>query len=303
MIPKLILAPMAAVNCASFRLLCKKYGADLVYTQMFYVDKIIESKNLKQLLNIQTQDHPIAIQLIGALKDEWEKATKLIEPYADIIDINFGCPEPEALEKRSGSYLLNQKEQMKSIVKKVISSTSKPVTAKIRSGWAKNEAIELATMLESEGVSAIALHPRVKKQKYTGKSDWKTISDVKKAVQIPIYGNGDIEIPGHAKAMFETTKCDGIMIARAVTKNPALFQEIKTLFETGKKNNQKVTKTTLIKDFIKIYEKTEIKQNIHQIQDHCCWLASDLANSKEIKEQIRASKTTEGILNVTKFLP
>lgn len=292
---------MAAVNCTSFRLLCKKYGADIVYTQMYYVKKIIEAKDIKQLLNIKQEERPITIQLIGSLNDPWEDAVKIIEPFADIIDINFGCPESEALDKRAGSYLLNQPEQMKKIVQKVIKSTSKPISAKIRSGWAKNNAIDLATMLEKEGISAIAIHPRIKKQKYTGKSDWKTIAKLKQILKIPVYGNGDIEVAGHAKAMFEQTKCDGIMIGRSIMKNPSLFQEIKTLFKTDKNTTNKISKSQLMKEFIEIYEKTEIKQSLHQVQDHCCWLASDLPNSKELKTKIRECTSIEKIKEIIKL--
>ncbi len=298
MIPKLILAPMAGVNCPAFRLLCKEYGADLIYTQMYYVSKINEIENLKDYFNINSKERPVAIQLIGGLNDDWESAVKKIDAYADIIDINLGCPESEALDKKSGAYLLNQPNQIKKIILKIKSSTNKPISAKIRSGWNENNALEISKNLETENISAIAIHPRTKKQAYTGKADWNIIKKIKENIDIPVFGNGDIILAGHAKAMVEQTKCDGIMIGRTAMKNPAIFYEIKYLFENNKNISEPISKKKQIQRFIEIYETIEKEQKLNQIKDHCCWISSDLVNSKEIKEHIRLADSIDEIKKI-----
>lgn len=298
---KLILAPMAATSCTTFRLLCKKYGADVIYTQMYHVKDLVEiskTKDVTEYLNIKPEEHPITIQLIGGLKDPWEEAIKLVENLADKIDINLGCPESEMLERRCGSYLLNQPEQIRKIIQQVKQTTNKSITAKIRSGWKTNNYLEIGKILEEEGIEEIAIHPRTKVQMYTGKADWNAIKELKQNLKIPVIGNGDINLPGHAKSMLEQTKCDGIMIGRTAIKNPAIFFDIKYLLENQKNNPNPISKQNQIKDFLKIQKEVEPNMSLNQIKDHCAWIASDLPNSKEVKERIRECNSVNDIWKI-----
>jgi tRNA-dihydrouridine synthase B len=299
---KIFLAPMAGVNCTSFRVMCKKYGASLIYTQMYEVKTIIDKNNnntIEEYLNIMKHESPIAIQLIGDSKDNWGKAVSIIEKYADIIDINLGCAEKEYIEKKYGSYLLQYPEDIKKIVKKCISSTTKPVTAKIRAGYDKINVLEISKLLEKEGISAITVHPRTAVQKYGGKADWKLIKEVKQNVSIPVIGNGDITLPGHAKAMFEQTRCDAVMIGRAAMRDPEIFKKVKFILEHGKNMPEKEKDgLELIKKFIKLYLKHENRKSLNEVKDHCTWLASSTKNAPTTRSMIKNAKSINDLLEI-----
>src|SRR3989338_7017172 len=235
---RLILAPMAAVNCTAFRLLCKEYGAGLVYTQMIDADGLVaeKSKLLDNYVGFSDKEHPIAAQIVGANLDNMIKAVKILEEYADIIDINLGCPDSNVLGKKAGAYFVKHPNLIKRLVKPIVESTERPVTAKIRTGWDETSinAVEVAKILEECGCKAIAVHARTRKQQYTGKADWEVIKQVKESVSIPIIGNGDVFKPGSAKAMLEQTNCDFVMIGRGTIGNPFIFSRTNYLLDHGK---------------------------------------------------------------------
>lgn len=289
---------MAGVNCTAFRLLCKQYGAELIYTQMYPVNVIIEKSNeLDEYLNILKEEKPIGIQLIGNVKDPWSKAIKLVEKDADTIDINFHCTEDYILENKAGAYLLQHLDQIEKIVKICKKATKKPITAKIRSGWDSNNAVNIAKVLEKSGVDTIIIHPRTAKQKYGGKADWNIIKQVKQVVKIPVIGNGDITMPGHAKAMIEQTKCDAVMIGREARRNSKIFEEVNYLLKHGK-NMESVPKDPkqLIREFIALYRKHEKRESLNEIKDHCRWFMSGCSIS--LRERIRDAKDVDQILSL-----
>jgi tRNA-dihydrouridine synthase B len=300
---KIVLAPMAGVNCTSFRIMCKKYGATLLFTQMYEVKTIIEKEaenKLTEFLNIHSSENPIAIQLIGSINDQWEKAVKILEKHCDIIDINMGCAEKEYLEKRSGSYLLQYPEQVEKIIKKCVSSTIKPITVKIRAGYDIINAIEISKIIENAGACAITLHPRTTLQKYGGKADWSLIKSIKQQLTIPVIGNGDITLPGHAKAMFEQTRCDAIMIGRAAMRDPEIFKKIKYIIDYGKNMPEKEKDgIKLIDKFIKLYLKYEKRKSLNEIKDHCTWFLSSTKNAPSNREKI---KKVRNITEITEIL-
>lgn len=312
---KICLAPMAAVNSSVFRKLCKEYGADETITQMYHVNDIVsitKERDIFEFFYFYEGESPRVVQLIGAVNDSWEEAVSLIESFVDRIDINLGCPEKEMLGRRCGSYLLSQPAQIRKIIGRVKSATSKPISAKIRSGWKEVNAVEISKLLEEEGVCEICVHPRLTKQGYSGDADWSVIKKVVDAVDIPVIGNGDILLAGHAKAMIEQTKCSGVMIGREAMKNPGVFLQVKTLLESGK-GCEAVDKKKQIDRLIELFiehnvlceEKNQKSMSLGQLKDHICWMISGGAKANSLRKDIRKCESLgaiESILKKFKFL-
>ena len=288
---KVFLAPMAAVNCPAFRLICKEYGAGLVYTQMIDADDLVaqQSKLLTNYVGFSKDEHPVAAQIVGSNPANMVKAAKILEKHADVIDINLGCPDSNVLGKKAGAYLIKHPNMIERLIRPVIEATKLPVTAKIRSGWDEQSinAVEVSRILEEIGVKAIAVHARTRKQKYTGKADWDIIRQVKENVSIPIIGNGDILKPGAAKAMIEQTRCDYVMLGRGAIGNPFLFRRINYLLDHGK-NMPEPTKEDIKKAFNKfteLYLKQERKK-ITELRQHAMWFTKGVKNAKQLKQKL-----------------
>ncbi len=228
---------MAGVNCSAFRLICKEHGAGLVYSPMIVINQLVANpEKILEIINPLKKERPLTIQLVGSDTKLMEQAVKIIDEYADIIDVNIGCPEKDILALKAGSFFIKHPEQLKKIIPAAINSTNKPVTAKIRTGWDNNSinTVKVVKQLEDYGVSAITIHARTQKQKYTGKADWNEIKKAKENSNIPIIGNGDITKSEDAKKMIKQTKCDFVMIGRAALGNPYLFKQTAIYLETPK---------------------------------------------------------------------
>ncbi len=233
----LMLAPMAGVTDQSFRSLCKEQGCGLLYTEMVSAKAIqFNNRNTKELLAVEESERPIAVQLFGSDPDIIAKMAHQIEdgPY-DMIDFNMGCPVPKVVNNGEGSALMRDPKKVEKIFTQLVKSVKKPVTVKFRKGFNEEEinAVEIAKIVESCGVSAVAVHGRTREQYYSGKADWTIIRSVKEAVKIPVIGNGDIFKPEDAKEMIDQTGCDGIMLARGARGNPWLFKRINHYLDTG----------------------------------------------------------------------
>lgn len=225
----ILLAPMAGITDLPFRLICKEFGPGLVYTEMisskglFYNDE-----KTKLLLDMKGEKRPVAIQIFGSDIESMKYAAEYISQYADIIDINMGCPAPKVVKNGDGSRLLLDLELAGKIAKEVVKSAKVPVTIKMRIGWDNENivAFEAAKIFEQAGISAITVHGRTRNEFYSGNADWNIIKKVKESINIPVIGNGDIKNPRDAKKMFEDTNVDGIMIGRASLGNPWIFRDI-----------------------------------------------------------------------------
>lgn len=295
---QLILAPMAAVNCGSFRLLCKESGAGLVTTAMIVANQIVASPDkLIERTCFLKDEKPLSIQLVGSDSKLMADATSLIEDHADIIDVNLGCPENDILALKAGSFFVKHPEQIQKAVKPVIDNTNKPVTAKIRTGWDEKSinTLEIVKILEDLGVSAITIHGRTKAQKYTGKADWNEIKKAKEIANIPIIGNGDVGSPEKAKEMLERTNCDFVMIGRAAMGNPLIFRTCREFLETGKYNEVSVEeKMNNLKKFMEYYDKYENQRSFSELRQQVMWFTKGLKGSKKLRNDlVKASSLDE----------
>lgn len=223
----LILAPLAGYSDLPFRLLCRKYGASLCYTEMISCHGLVYDKNMTlQMTRTVPEEKPVALQLFGADPVKMGEAAEIVSAMdIDIIDINMGCPVKKVIKKGAGAALMKNPRLAASIINAVSRKTEKPVTIKIRTGWNHDTIVasEFARMAEDNGASGVAVHGRTWSQGFAGPVDWQTIARVKKNISIPVIGNGDIGTYQQAMDTLERSGCDGIMVGRAALGNPWVF--------------------------------------------------------------------------------
>ena len=239
------LAPMEDVTDPAFRLLCKRFGADMVYSEFISSDALIRSiKSTERKLEIYDQERPVAIQLYGRDVESITEAAKIAESAKpDIIDLNFGCPVKKVAGKGGGAGLLKDIPKMMEIINSVAKNVSIPVTVKTRLGWDNNSKIitTIAEQIQDNGAQALTIHGRTRAQMYTGEADWTLIGEVKNnpRIKIPIIGNGDITTPERAKECFDKYGVDAIMIGRGSIGQPWIFEEIKHYLYNNSKLERK----------------------------------------------------------------
>jgi len=298
----LFLAPMAGVNCAAFRLLCKDFGADVVSTPMINTNSFIGTKArmLKQL-NFLKEEKPISAQVIG--KENIPETVNILNEYADIIDLNLGCPEKEMLSQKVGGFYSKHPEQIPKILNQIISNTNKPVTVKIRCGWDEKSVNTLKTfkILKDFDISAITLHPRTVKQGYSGAADWSQIKLLKEnSDDIPIIGNGDIFKSGTGKVMLDQTKCDGLMVGRGSMGDPRLFSELKYLI-THRKNLGNHSENNRIIDFLKFseyYSKFDKNRSFSEFRQQALWFTKRTTFVDTFKHKILRCQNFNEIIEI-----
>lgn len=235
----LLLAPMEDVSDPPFRALCKKNGADLMYTEFISSEGLIRDAHKSvQKLDIYENERPIGIQIFGGEMDSMIRATEIVTASnPDIVDINYGCPVKKVVCKGAGSGILQDIPKMIRLTEAVVKATKLPVTVKTRLGWDENSKfiVEVAERLQDIGIQAISIHGRTRKQMYKGEADWSLIADVKNnpRMNIPVFGNGDIDTPQKAVEYKNKYGVDGVMIGRAAIGYPWIFREMKHYIQTG----------------------------------------------------------------------
>ena len=298
----ILLGPMAGITDKPFRIICKENGVGLVCTEM------ISSKGLyynddktKLLLDIKEEKRPIAVQIFGSDPETMAYAAKYVSEYADIIDINMGCPAPKVVKNGDGSKLLLNIELIYDIVKAVVEATNKPVSVKMRIGWDEKNivAVEAAKAVEKAGACLITIHGRTREQYYSGHSNWQIIKDVKDSVKIPVIGNGDIKTPEDALRMFKQTGVDGIMVAREALGNPWIFRDIISYLK--EEEIKPVTKEEKLNTMIKHIE-LEVNQKgeyigIRELRKHMCAYIKKLPNSAALREIINRIETKKELID------
>lgn len=234
-----LLAPMEDVTDPAFRLLCKEFGADMVYTEFVSSDALIRSVGKTMLkLNISDAERPVAIQIYGKDTDTMVEAARIVEQAnPDILDLNFGCPVKRVAGKGAGSGMLQNVPKMLEMTRAVVDAVKIPVTVKTRLGWDADHKIivDLAEQLQDCGIEALTIHGRTRAQMYTGEADWTLIGEVKNnpRMRIPIIGNGDVTTPQRAAECFDKYGVDAIMIGRGSFGRPWIFKEVKHYLQTG----------------------------------------------------------------------
>lgn len=300
---KVVLAPMAGVSNASYRLISRKLGAGIVFAEMVSDKGLMhDNTKTKELLESLPGEHPYAQQIFGSDIESMVEAAIYVDKHTscDIIDINMGCPVPKVAQRaQAGAALLKDPDKVYEIIKAIKAQVSKPVTVKIRTGWDHSciNAVEIAKKAEAAGADAITIHGRTRSQMYTGKADLDVIKAVKEAVSIPVIGNGDIKDGPSAKYMLDYTGVDAVMVGRAALGNPWVFHEIKYYLETGKiadKPTPNEIKAMLIEHADSLVKLKGEHLAMLQMRGQATWYFKGLKDTKETKSLIsKVSKHKE----------
>lgn len=293
------LAPMAGITDLAYRLICKEFGAGLVYTEMISAKGIYyNDEKTKLLTQIDEKERPVAIQIFGSDADIMADVAKRMSEKADIIDINMGCPAPKVVKNDDGSKLMLNPALIDEITYKVVKSSTVPVTVKIRKGWNDENvnAVEIAKILEKNGVSAVAVHGRTREQFYSGIADWDIIKKVKESVNIPVIGNGDVIDIDSANKMIEYTGCDAIMVGRAALGKPWIFKEI---IEQNKIDMKQEELYKIIKKHYDLL--SELKGEyiaVREMRKHISWYIKGLPLATQIRNQINMLESKDEVLEL-----
>ncbi len=275
-----VLAPMAAINCTAFRMLCKENKASLIYTQMIDTDIIRNKKksDIKEILNIQEAERPVSVQLIGNNEEALVNSVKQVEDFADIIDFNVGCSEKEFLEKGYGAYLLSDPNRLEKTVRAIVNATDKPVTVKMRIGVNNQNiiAVRVAKSLESAGVKAICIHGRTAEQKLAKKVNWTIMKQVKEKLGIPVMANGDVTSYDQGVSLLKRTGCDFVMVGRGARDRPWIFDPEKSQIDNNGIREQ-------ILRFIELYRTYERRGSAQEVREHVFWMLKDFSTKQNMR--------------------
>ena len=300
----LLLAPMAGVTDSSFRRLCRRHGADIVYTEMVSAKALsYHNENTGELLRKHAEEEPVVLQLFGSDPEILAEEAHKLEERFFAVDLNFGCPAPKIVRNHEGSYLLREPNRIYAIVKAVSSAVNIPVTVKLRKGFedGENVAPAAAKAAEEAGASMVAVHGRTTSQMYRGHSDWSAIRQVKEAVSIPVIGNGDVTTPQEAAAMLDQTGCDGVMIGRAARGNPWLFEETRAYLSGGSIPGRPVASEILDTAMLHarmIAEEKGERLGMHQMRSHILWYVRGMRGSAALRRALQQITSLDELSNL-----
>lgn len=292
------LAPMEDVTDHAFRLLCREFGASMVYSEFVSADALIRSVNRSlEKIRVSDDERPVAVQIYGRDVDSMVEAARMVEAEAhpDILDINFGCPVKKVAGKGAGAGLLRNVPLMLNITRAVVNAVKCPVTVKTRLGWDCNNMIivDLAEQLQDCGIQALTIHGRTRSQMYTGTADWTLIGEVKNnpRMHIPIIGNGDIDSAEKAAEMFDRYGVDAVMVGRATFGRPWIFREIRTYLDTGQVDTSLTTewKINVLREQIRRSVALSMQRT------DCARKATELGGIIHIRRHLASSPVFKGI--------
>lgn len=303
---QVVIAPMAGISNPAFRVICKEFGAGLIYTEMVS-DKALYYDNEKTIgmTNVEEDEHPLAMQIFGRDIETMVYAAKLLDDKTDcdIIDINMGCPVTKIIKSHAGSALMKDIDHAIHMTKEVVQAVKKPVTVKMRIGWDLEHitCVELAKGLEAVGVKAVAVHGRTRNQMYEGHADWSYIKMVKEAVSIPVMGNGDIRSGEDAKRMLEETGCDAVMVGRGVLGDPWLIKDIANYLQHGEHMPVVSLEEKFSMARLHAMRLCNLKGEhigIREMRGHAAWYVKGLPKSHMLKDQLTKIETYDQLLTI-----
>ncbi len=294
------LAPMSNVTNLPFRLMCKKYGASMTYSEMISSDAVIYGNSKTMVRGISSEeDRPFGIQLFGNSTQVMKTAARKIEEMfsPDVIDINFGCPANILTKDGCGSALLQSPDKIHKIVKELTETLTTPVTAKIRILKDVEKTLEIARLIEKGGACAVTVHGRTRQQQYSGKADHSHVRRIKQELNIPVIANGDIVDELSAKEIFDYTGCDGVMIGRAAMGNPFLFKRISYYLMTGKEleYDEGTQRARDLREYFDLLEEHDLMHTVN-IRAQAQWFTSGIRNGRHIRRNIATAKNIEEII-------
>jgi len=304
----LFLAPMEDVTYKSFRWMCKKYGADVMYTEFVSSEALIRDVDKAKIKMVLFDfDRPAAIQIYGHNISSMVKAAQVAEEFQpDFIDLNFGCPMKKIVRHGAGAALLKDLPKMQQMASGVVKAVSLPVTAKTRLGWSENDKpiVEAALRLQDAGISALAIHGRTREQLYSGKADWTMIGEVKNhpLIKIPVIGNGDITSAFKAKMLLEQTGVDGLMIGRPAIGRPWIFKEVKYYLKTGEilpaPNISEIVKNVKEQLNLNLEWKENERTGIIMMRRHFVKYFTGLPNFRDLRIRLLRAETYTEVISI-----
>jgi len=303
---RVVVAPMAGISNAAFRVTVKEFGAGLVVCEMIS-DKGIQHRNQKTLdmLYIDDREYPLSVQIFGGDKKTLVEAAKFVEANtkAAIIDINMGCPVNKVIKAEAGAKWLLDPNKVYEMVEAVSSAVSLPVTVKMRTGWDEDHlfAVENALAAEKAGASAIAMHGRTRVQMYEGHANWDILKEVKQQLTIPFMGNGDVRTPEDAKRMLEYVGADGVMIGRAALGNPWMIQRTKHYLETGELMPEPTAAEKIEIAKVHLQRLVDLKgENIaaREFRQHASYYLKGIPRAAKVKVAINQAETQQEMVDL-----
>ena len=299
--PAHILAPMAGITDTVFRRFIKGLGGcGLIMTEFVSSEGMLrQNLRSRRYLYYREEERPITAQIFGADPQRLAEAARLVEDLGfDLVDLNLGCPAKKVV-KCGGSGLLRDLPLLERILKSIRAAVRLPFTVKMRAGWSEKEivAVEVARLAEACGVEAIAVHPRTRVQDFRGRANWHIIGDVKASVRVPVIGNGDVITPQDARALFEQTGCDAVMIGRAAATNPWIFRQMAEYFRTGTYTvASEADRYELIRTYYHMLIREETPGALGRMKQFACWFTHGVRNGVELRRGVHGARDVREVL-------
>ena len=301
-----VLAPMAGISDSPFRLLCRRQGAAMVYSEMLSAEGLARGHGQTwRMAGYHQEERPIALQLFGHRPQAFAEAVKRAEELEpDFFDLNFGCPVPKVVRQGGGSALLREPETIAAIARAAVGAATRPVLAKIRSGWevGLENAVEVARILEDCGVAAVAVHGRTRSQMFSGRADWTVIARVRQALAIPVIGNGDIKSGQDAKRMIQETGCHLVMVGRAALGAPWIFRAINQALADGPAIGvvpSWADRLNIIREHLDLMIAAKGEgRGVLEMRKHLGWYIKGLPGAAKLRQELMRAETKEKVLEI-----